>query len=450
MDGLLLIAKEYREMVMEKISANYEKSYEAMGIRKNGEMYPIRLEAKTIPYKGKQVRVVEFRDITKQKETEQELINALKKAKESDQLKSAFLANMSHEIRTPMSGILGFTELLKDPDLSGKDRNKFIDIIKKSGDRLLDTVNDIIDISKIDSGQMELSKDMIDINKLISSLYEFFKEEANLKGLKIKLINTIPKHNSQLVTDKNKLNSIISNLIKNAIKHTDSGSIEIYCNKNEQDFTFKIVDTGIGISKDRIKSIFNRFEQADIKDTHAREGSGLGLSISKAYLTMLGGSISVESKAGEGSMFYFSIPWKRNHYTSKEEKMKESKNIKCKNKINLLIAEDDDSSFEYLKIILKDGTNQVFRAKNGKEAVEHLKNNNTIDFVLMDIKMPIMNGFQATKEIRTFDKDIIIIAQTAYALESDKDKILDSGFNDYITKPINKALLGEIINKYQI
>jgi len=188
---------------------------------------------------------------------------------------------MSHEIRTPMNGILGFTDLLSNPILSGNEKEKYINIIKKSGDRMLNTVNDIIDVSKIDAGQVEITKFIVNINKEIETQYDFFKGEASTKGIRFNLINELPIQESFILTDKVKLNSIITNLIKNAIKYTDKGSIEIYSGKKEAMFEFKIKDTGIGIPEDRIESIFNRFEQADITDAHARQGSGLGLSITR-------------------------------------------------------------------------------------------------------------------------------------------------------------------------
>ncbi len=575
MDGLLLIAEESRPKVLENIMSKYEKPYEAIGIRKNKEKYPLRLEAREIPYKGKDVRVVEFRDISEQKgaesklkeseemlrnifnnstsviyshdtnniinyvspqveevlgytqeeakvnwaslvsdnpinelgyrktikaietgekqepyelefkhkngrkvlieareapvikdgktismvgifnditqrkQDEQELIKAKKKAEESDRLKSAFLANMSHEIRTPMNGILGFTELLENPNLSGEQKEKYIKIIRKSGNRMLGTVNDIIDISKIDAGQMELSNDAINIVEEINILYDFFQEEARAKGINIRLFNSMGEESSMFITDKNKLNSIISNLIKNAIKYTDKGTIDIYCIDKDQKFEFKIIDTGIGIPKNRIQSIFNRFEQADIEDTHAREGSGLGLSITKAYVKMLNGSIGVDSKPGYGSTFYFTLPW--NNSQQKPDQIEEKVILTKTNadkKLNILIAEDDDTSFEHLKIILTGITKSIKRVTNGEDAVSSVKINPDIDLILMDVKMPILGGYEATTMIRNFNNDVIIIAQTAYALIGDKENAIASGCTDYIAKPIDSKELLKLINKH--
>ncbi|MFC0876197.1 PAS domain S-box protein [Saccharicrinis sp. FJH2] len=255
--------------------------------------------------------IVVFLDITDRKRLELDAIKAKEKAQESDLLKSAFLANMSHEIRTPMNGILGFTELLKEPDLSGEKQREYISIIEKSGDRMLNTINDIIDISKIESGQVELSFSEIDLNDLLDEQYEFFLPEARIKGIQLSL-NKLPAQKLSFTSDKEKLNSILTNLIKNAIKYTHSGSIEfgysIDDTNKQNELKFYVKDTGIGISPKRIEAIFERFVQADIEDKQVYEGSGLGLSIAKAYLEMLGGKIWVESEVGVGSAFYFTIP----------------------------------------------------------------------------------------------------------------------------------------------
>ena len=387
-------------------------------------------------------------EISNRKEIEQELIIAKEKAEESDQLKSAFLTNMSHEIRTPMNGIFGFTDLLSNPILSGKEKQKYINIIKKSGNRMLNTVNDIIDVSKIDAGQVEIAKSIVNINKEIETQYDFFNGETSAMGIEFNLINELPKQESFILTDKVKLNSIITNLIKNAIKYTDKGSIEIYSGKKEAMFEFKIKDTGIGIPEDRIKSIFNRFEQADITDAHARQGSGLGLSITETYVKMLGGNIGVQSELGKGSTFYFTLPW-----IEKQEKsvpLKDNLDISkvFDKQINLLIAEDDNTSFEFFKIILERDVNKIIRTTNGEETVNYLKNNTDINLVLMDINMPVLNGFEATKQIKKFRPELYIIAQTAYALMGDEEKALQAGCNDYISKPINVEELKQKINKY--
>ncbi|MDO9510617.1 MAG: PAS domain S-box protein [Bacteroidales bacterium] len=408
MDGLLLIAPNSHELVINNINSGFEEPYEAFGLRKNGEIFPMRLEARNIPYKGKSVRTVEFRDITEQKRAEHELIVAKDRAEESDRLKSAFLANMSHEIRTPMNGILGFSSLLKEPGLTGEQHQKYIEIIEKSGERMLNTINDIIDISKIDSNLMLVSIQDVDINEQIVDLFSFFKPQCSKKGLILKMDNSTKSDRFIIKTDHVKFNSIFTNLIKNAIKYTDEGEISMGYLKKEKYLEFYVKDTGIGIPANRQKAIFNRFEQADIEDKRASQGSGLGLAISKAYVEMLDGKIWVDSEPGRGSVFYFTLPYNPDSKETKNVKAEESDVCEKGNvrKLNILIAEDDETSEELLSIMLASISKKIFKSKTGKETIEICRNNPDIDLVLMDIQMPKMNGFEATRQIRQFNKKV--------------------------------------------
>lgn len=266
---------------------------------KTCEFYMVPIENKFL---------IVMKDITKEIKNKQELIRAKEKAEESDRLKSSFLANMSHEIRTPMNGILGFTELLKEPNLTGDEQKMYIDIIKRSGDRMLDTVNDLIDISKIETGQMLTVKAEVNINDELEVIYNFFKPEAENKGLKLEWLYQLSEDINIIQTDKHKLHSLLTNLIKNAIKYSDQGLIEIGAYQEQQFIEFYVKDEGIGIPENRLDAIFQRFEQVDFLDVRAFEGSGLGLAICKAYAEMLGGRIWLESTLGVGSVFYFNIP----------------------------------------------------------------------------------------------------------------------------------------------
>lgn len=382
-----------------------------------------------------------------------DLEEAKQKAIEADKLKSAFLANMSHEIRTPMNGILGFTQLLQEPGLTGEQQDNYISIIQKSGNRMLTTVNDIIDISKIDSGQVEIVLNEINIVDEIESLYTFFKPEANKKGIDLKLNNSIDKNFSNIIIDNNKLQSILTNLIKNAIKYTDSGTIEIGSKIQKDNLVCYVKDTGIGIPKSRQDAVFNRFEQADIEDVHALEGSGLGLAITSSYVEMLDGEIWLESELKKGSVFTFKIPIQYSMTESQDsgstdKKSKHEKSGSMQKKLNILIAEDDLFSYEYLRVLLEDISEKIVRTKTGAETIEIIKDNNDFDLILMDIKMPVVNGYVATKKIREFNNDIIIIAQTANVLADEKEKVLNAGCNDYIKKPIDSYKLFNIIEKY--
>ncbi|WP_372794566.1 PAS domain S-box protein [Lutibacter sp.] len=389
-------------------------------------------------------------DVTVQKQLDLELIHAKEQAEESDKLKSAFLANMSHEIRTPMNGILGFSELLKSPNLSGDQQQKYIEVIEKSGNRMLNIINDIVDISKIEAGLMDVNLNESNINEQIEYINTFFKPEVEAKGMQLFFKNTLPAKEATIKTDIEKLFAILTNLVKNAIKYSNEGSIEFGYEKKGDYLEFFVKDTGIGIPKDRQKAIFERFVQADIKDKMARQGAGLGLSITKSYIEMLGGKIWVESEEGIGSTFYFTLP-----YTMEFEVENSIKDIEVaydmanqvKN-LKILIAEDDEVSSELLSVIVSDISHEIIKARTGNEAVEICRNNSDIDLILMDIQMPEMNGYEATRQIREFNKDVIIIAQTAYGLTGDRDKSLDAGCNDYITKPINKPELDSLIQKH--
>ena len=386
-------------------------------------------------------------------QTNQELIDAKLKAEESDRLKSAFLANMSHEIRTPMNGILGFADLLKAPELSGEEQQAYIKIIEKSGARMLNIINDIIDISKIEAGLMKLDSKESNINEQIEYIYTFFKPEAEAKKLKISFNNALPAKEAVVTTDREKLYAILTNLVKNAIKYTHNGSIEfgynLKTNNETNELEFYVKDTGIGIPKERHEAIFERFIQADISDKMAYQGAGLGLAISKAYVEMLGGKIRVESEEGKGSCFYFTLPYKTDPFLENIELQLASSatNEKVKN-LKILIAEDDEVSEMLIDSLVKSFGKEILKARTGVEAIEICYDNPDIDLIMMDILMPVMGGYEATRKIREFNKTVVIIAQTAYALSGDRENAIASGCNDYLSKPINKKELLALMQKY--
>ena len=386
----------------------------------------------------------------KLKETNVELEKAKVKAEESDKLKSAFLANMSHEIRTPMNGIMGFAELLKSGNLSPEENKNYIEIIQKSGTRLLSIINDIVDISKIEAGQMKVSYSTTNVDEQMQYIHTFFEHEAQDKGIQLILRKSSDEEQTIISTDREKLYAILINLVKNAIKYTVKGTIEFGYEKRDNQIEFFVKDTGIGISKDRQKAVFERFIQADFNDKMARQGAGLGLAIAKAYVELLGGKIWVESEIGKGSEFYFSIPdaiqIKENDLAQKSISIPkapcEIKNLK------ILVTEDDNISRMLILKVLEEFGNEILIAYTGVEAVEICQKNSDLDLILMDIQMPQMNGYEATKEIRKFNKDVIILAQTAYALEGDKAKTIAVGCNGYISKPIKKEELSNLLQHY--
>ena len=382
-------------------------------------------------------------DITERKKTELEMLRAKEKAEESDRLKTAFLANMSHEIRTPMNGILGFAGLLKEPGLTGETQQEFISIIEKSGARMLNIINDIIDISKIESGLMEKNSAETDINEQIDSIINFFKIEAEQKGIGLFFNKPQNIDISLIETDRIKFNAILTNLAKNAIKFTEEGHVDIGYNIKNDFIEIYVKDTGIGIPINRQKAIFDRFVQADIGDTRAYQGAGLGLSISKAYVEMLGGQIWLESQEGIGTTFYFTHPYKQKPAEISILEQLSSLNLTGKQPRNLkiLIVEDDQASEILITRAIKDLSREVIKVSNGIDAVKTCMNNLDIDIVLMDIKMSGIDGYEATRQIRLFNNKVKIIAQTAFALMGDKEKALSSGCNDYLTKPTRKDLL---------
>lgn len=376
------------------------------------------------------------------------LKEAKEKAEESNRLKSVFLQNISHEIRTPMNAIIGFMSLLKDSPVDEETRIHFYDIINKSGDRLLATVNDLIDISQIETQQIKVNKSAINISEILTTLLNGSNALSAQSNNKVTCTSKYLNTKTILLTDRNLLENIFLNLLNNAMKFTSNGTIEIGSYDYEDDIVFFVKDTGIGIPENRLHAIFDRFVQADLTLSRSHEGSGLGLSIAKAYAQLLGGDLCVDSEVGKGSTFFFNIPKEEikpeNHETIKPESIEECLKHNCK----ILIAEDDEMSYMFLQNLLEQKGISILHAKNGSEAVEMVQNAPEISLVLMDIQMPVMNGEEAIRQIRTFNQTIPIIAQTAYAMPTDRKKFLEIGCNDYISKPIEKNRLFKLLQKY--
>ena len=446
--------EEYKNM-WRTISSGNEYHGEFHNKKKDGSLYwDSSAISPIINAKGETTHFIAINeDITNRKLAEEELIKAKERAEESDRLKSAFLANMSHEIRTPMNGILGFSELLKEPNLTNDEQKKYVKIIEKSGKRMLNIINDIIDISKIESKQMKVFLSETNINKKIEYIFNFFKPETTKKGIQLVFKNSLTTKEALINTDAEKIYAILTNLVKNAIKFTDKGTIEFGYTLKENSklpvLEFFIKDTGVGIHKDKQRAIFDRFIQADISDKRAFQGAGLGLSISKAYVEMLGGTIWVESEEGKGTTFYFTTPYNTEpkkdiipEIISEKETENQIKDLK------ILIVEDDPISKLLISKAVSKFSKEILKASTGVEAVEACQKNPDIDLVMMDINMPIMDGYEATRKIRQFNKELIIIAQTANVLAEDREKAIAAGCTDYISKPINMPLLNSLIQKY--
>ncbi|MBK5214395.1 MAG: PAS domain S-box protein, partial [Flavobacteriaceae bacterium] len=444
--------KEYQQLWSTILSGNNWHG-EFHNKRKNGELY---WESASIsPIFNNKHEIINYvaikEDITELKQFIEDLKITKEKAEESDRLKSAFLANMSHEIRTPMNGILGFTSLLLEPDLSDETKDAYIQIIHQSGERMLNTVTDIVEISKIEAGLITVSNKEIDLNETVNVLVRFFQPESEKKGLKLSIEMLLPDVKKHLLTDRSKLDSIITNLIKNAIKYTDSGTIMVGCRQKGSEVEFYVKDTGIGIPAHRQEAVFNRFEQAYITATRTFEGSGLGLAIAKSYVEMLGGKIRVESKEGLGSIFYFTLPIKSKIEPIAKEipvaKPAELMRSGMK-KLKIILADDDEIALQYLELALADIAEEIVQANTGPKVVELCREHPDFDLILMDIKMPEMNGYKATRRIREFNSKVIIIAQTAYAMSGDSEIAIKAGCNDYIPKPIKKDELLALIQTY--
>jgi signal transduction histidine kinase/DNA-binding response OmpR family regulator len=372
-------------------------------------------------------------DITELKRTGLELKIAKERAEETDRLKSAFMANMSHEIRTPMNGILGFADLLKTQNPS-ESQNKYIEIIEMSGRRMLEIINDLIDISKIESGKMVVKITNVNIPGLIEELHSFFLPEAKHRGIELKIYVELP-FNFQVETDQTKVAQILTNLIKNALKFTRTGYVEIGCKFGGlSQLYFYVKDTGKGIRRELQQKIFDRFRQGDNTHTEFQEGVGLGLSISRSLVEMLGGKIGLESEIGQGSTFFFTIPFTEKAAMKSEDEA--SALPGSFSGVNILIAEDDQPSYFLLKEILEAKNIQCYHVNNGRDAVEMVKIHSDINMVLMDVRMPGMSGLQATQEMKKIKSDLPIIAQSAFVNDADIQNAIEAGCNDYLVKPI--------------
>ena len=371
--------------------------------------------------------------------------NAEQKAIESDRLKTAFLQNISHEIRTPMNSIVGFSELLKDKKLSESEKDQYLEMISKSSDQLLNIVNEVLDISLIETGNLSVNLRRVQLNNLMKEIYLSYKPLIN-KEISFTMSTGLSDTLSLILTDVIKIRQIISNLLNNAVKFTDKGHIGFGYTLEENELNFFIEDTGIGIPSDSHDKIFERFLKVGSDNERLYEGVGLGLAICKGNIDLLKGKIWMDSKPGKGSKFLFTIPYKP-VYEEEPVKGKNKDLVRTLNNLTILVAEDDDVNFLYIKEIFKGAGAEILHAINGREAVEMCEKNDRIGIVLIDIKMPVMNGYEAIKKIREFRPGLPIIAQTAFALSNEMLKAFNAGSNDYISKPFTREQLLSIVSK---
>ncbi|HKK66644.1 MAG TPA: ATP-binding protein, partial [Bacteroidales bacterium] len=417
---------------------------EATGMKKDGSGFPQEVSLTALDNGG---LICIVRDITERKQTEFALRKAKNKAEESDKLKSAFLANVSHEIRTPMNGILGFANLLEENDLSKEEHHNYLQVIQRSGNRMLNIINDLIDISRVESGQSELHFKPCDLNAVFQEQYEFFRNEAKQNNIDL-IVDIQNLCNKVVLCDKTKLSQILTNLIKNALKYTDEGEIRVEAKCEDQRLYCSVSDTGMGIPKDKLKVIFNRFSQVKHDDGRVFEGAGLGLSITQAFVKMMDGNISVSSEEGKGSCFSFDIAVEAPE--DEDEISEPSKDdIKDISDKTILVVEDDPGSVRLIKALLgRMNPGKILIANNGKEALRLVDEYADINLVLLDIRLPEMDGFTVCNKIKQMRPGIPVVAQTAFAADVDKTEALRLGFDDYLSKPIIRKELAEKVKRY--
>jgi signal transduction histidine kinase len=375
-----------------------------------------------------------------------DLIGAVEKSKESDRLKTAFLANLSHEIRTPMNGIVGFSELVLSPESTEEEKQEYNRIIATSCRQLLGVVNDIVDISRIESGIIELHKRNMNLNGMLRELYGLHSLAAREKEIVLEVIPGFEDGYAGVIADEVKLQQILNNLLGNAIKFTNEGFVKFGYVPKDRMIEFYVIDTGIGIPEAQQNDIFERFIQADSGLSRKRGGTGLGLSIAKAYVEKMGGKIWVQSEEGKGSEFYFTIPLEKKvsgNSAPVTEQVQSSGQ-----RLPVLIVEDTESNEILMKGMLRKYPFDIIVARSGEEAIEQFKKYRYFALILMDIKLPGIDGYEATREIRKLDKEVPVIAQTAYAFQEDREKAMNAGCNDLLSKPISRIALDEVLQKY--
>ncbi|MDB9873793.1 response regulator [Flavobacteriaceae bacterium] len=398
-----------------------------------------------------------FEDITERKLLELKRIADKEKAEESKKLSNDFISNLSHEIRTPMNGILGFTKFLSDPTLTDIKRKHYVSIIQNSGKQLMRTMDDLLEFSKLGTKQVKTIEKEICLNDFLFELFTVFDVKAKENKIPLYLRKGLSDKESTVLIDETKLSNVLGNLLENALKFTKEGFIEFGYKQIDSNLEIYVKDTGIGIKNNHQKSIFRRFSKEEKKSSKNIGGLGLGLWIARENTNLLGGEITLKSKKNIGSTFFVTLPYApalssldNNSSTPNLKEEEEEEEEKEVHKCNILIAEDEEINFLFLEILLKNEVDlhcSIIHAKNGAEAVAICRKNTEIDFVLMDLKMPIMDGFEAIKLIKEFRPELPIVAQTAFSSAEDKERVFAAGFNDFLSKPISQEALSEVINK---
>jgi CheY-like chemotaxis protein len=407
---------------------------------------------KNIDEKTKEI-IVKEEIIKERKKAEKILIAAKEKAELSDKLKSSFLTNMSHEIRTPMNAIVGLSELLKDKGYSEAEKTEFVDLIVANSNSFLELIDDILDISKIESNQLKINIKECEVYPLLNELYHRYTEEIKSREksfLDFRLSVNLKDNSLSIESDALRLKQVLSKLLDNAIKFTDAGHITLGCTLEKNKIMFFVEDTGIGLSEDKKEIIFELFRKVEDNKLRLYRGTGLGLSLSQNLVKLMGSEIKVESEVNKGSRFYFYLPFKW------KNRVIEPAAVGTDNDLlkpiwegkSILVVEDDPSNFMLIHEILKTTGIKIIQAENGDEALKILSSSNSPDIIIMDVKLPGIDGYETTRRIRESNKEIPIIANTAYAMEGDRNKSIEAGCNEYISKPTDRKLLINLINKY--
>lgn len=448
--GLFKNVKKQKEVSDRLAAAGRLIDYEMKVRCKNGTFLDGLFSGDVVISQDKQYFLTVMIDITERKSAEKKLVAlnqdfqiAKEKAEESDQLKTAFLQNMSHEIRTPLNAINGFSELLGESDLTLEKRKSFVQIIQNSSSQLISIVTDILTISAIETRQERVAVNNVCINTLIIQLLAIFKQQTINRNISLYAKQPLNDKNSEIYTDKTKITQILSNLLSNAIKFTHEGFIEFGYSLKDNYLEFYVKDTGIGIKPEFHEKIFDRFRQAYASANKMYGGTGLGLSISKGFTEMLGGRIWVESEIDKGSTFYFTVPYNPVNKANGVITQNQSDSYKR----TFIVAEDEELNYAYIEILLKRYNLNIIHTKDGKETIDIFKKNPEIDLILMDIKMPLMHGDEAARIIKTLKPGVPIIAQSAYALETERAKY-HSLFDDYLLKPFTAIDLKQILMKF--
>ncbi len=411
-----------------------------------------RITTISVPDNKKKFLIGTLTDLRKQDKFDKELARLKEKTEELNVRKNIFLSNISHEIRTPMNSIIGFSELLNIGILHEAKRKEYVNIIIKQGQQLQKLVDDISELTKYETGDLSINKSPCNLNILLNDLLvNFTREKTRLNKNNLEIRIKLPDNEETITyTDSGRITQILSNLINTSLYFTDKGYVEFgYYRADDLKLEFFVKDTGVGFTADEQKYIFDRLSQVEDIIVKKFEGLGLSLTISKGLVKLLGGSLWVESESGEGSTFFFQIPYEEIPFETYAEGTEEDAlaRFNWKDKV-ILIVEDDEVNLKFLEAVLHNTQARIIQANNGYQAVELCKSISKIDLILMDLKLPKMNGFEATRQIRKFNKSIPIIAQTALILDKEKQKCLEAGCTDHIIKPIEIANLVNMINKY--